>query len=259
MVIKCEDLCFAYQQDNIIENINLEIKSGQLTGIAGPNGVGKSTLVKCLCKIYQTDQNVIYLNGEDIARMDSRELARSLGYVPQKNDTSFSMTVFEMILLGRRPYIKWKVRAEDEKIVESLLERLSILHLAEREVNTLSGGEKQKVALARALAQEPEILFLDEPTSSLDINHQLEVMDILLELAHVDKSAVVVVLHDLNLIGRFVDMVYLLAEKSLYAAGSPGEVLIPETIKEVYGIEVEIIEGASGRHIIPVSSIDSGL
>ncbi len=254
MNIKCEELCFAYEQDNILENLNLEIKPGKLTGIAGPNGIGKSTLLKCLCNIYQPDQGIVYLKGREIAQMEARELAKTLGYVPQNEKTSFSMTVYEMILLGRRPYIKWKVTEQDENVVESILERLNITQFAEREVNTLSGGEKQKVAIARALAQEPDMLFLDEPTSSLDIKHQLEVMELLSELTRVDNSAVVTVLHDLNLVNTYSDKVFLLGEAGIHTAGEPQNVFTVDNIKEVYGIDVEIVEGKSGNYIIPVKS-----
>lgn len=254
MTIICRDLSFAYDKDSIVEKINLEIQSGQLTGIVGPNGIGKSTLLKCLSNIYKPDQGVIYLNGKEITSMNSRELARTLGYVPQIHTSSFSMTVYELILLGRRPYIKWRVTANDETIVESILDRLKIRQLAEREIDTLSGGERQKVAIARALAQEPEVLFLDEPTSSLDINHQLEVMELLSELAYVDKSIVVVVLHDLNLASNFTDLVFLLGNKGIYAAGKPEQVFTADNIKQVYGIDVDIIKGPNGSYIIPVKS-----
>ncbi|MFW6022832.1 MAG: ABC transporter ATP-binding protein [Halanaerobiaceae bacterium] len=252
MNIKCQDLCFAYSNKNVIENICLEIQSGQLISIAGPNGIGKSTLIKCLCNIYKSGSGSIYLNGKEIAEMNAKELAKSMGYVPQKQVASFTMTVYEMTLLGRRPYIKWKVTANDEAVVESVLQRLNIMHLAERELNTLSGGEKQKVAIARSLAQEPEILFLDEPTSSLDINHQLEVMEILSELVDVDRSTVVTVLHDLNLVNNFSDVVYLLENKGIYAAGKPELVLTENNIKEVYGIDVDIVRGENGSYIVPV-------
>mgnify|MGYP000589717757 CR=1 FL=1 len=251
MNIKCKNMSFAYNQDYILEKINMEIKTGQLISITGPNGVGKSTLLKCLSNIYKPGSGIVYLNGKEIANIEARELAKILAYVPQRQVESFSMTVYEMILLGRRPYIKWRVTADDEVVVESILERLNILHLAEREVNTLSGGERQKVAIARALAQKAEILFLDEPISSLDINHQLEVMEVLCELVDQDSLTVVVVLHDLNLACNFSDMAYLMGEKGLYAAGNPEQVFTVSNIKEVYGIDVDIVEGVNGIYIIP--------
>lgn len=251
MTVRCEDLSFAYNDKLIFNKINLEIPEGSLTSIAGPNGVGKSTLIKCLCNIYKPDCGIVYLNDKVISSVNSRKLAKTLAYVPQRENYSFSMTVYETILLGRRPYIKWKVTADDELVVESILDRLNIMYLAEREVNTLSGGERQKVAIARALAQEPDIFFLDEPTSSLDINHQMEVMDILVELVDLDRLTVVVVLHDLNLASNFSDIVYLLGKNGIYATGTPEQVFTIDNIKHVYGIDVEILKGTVGSYIIP--------
>ena len=255
-MIKCENLSFAYDKENIFDNMEIEIESGQLTAIVGPNGAGKSTLLKCLCNLYQPGQGVVYIEGNEISQMKAKKLARTLGYVPQKQKPGFDITVYEMVLLGRKPYIRWRVTEKDEAVVESLLEKLDILELAEREVDTLSGGEKQKVAIARALAQEPEILFLDEPTSSLDINHQLEVMEVLVDLTHNENSAVVVVLHDLNLVGRYSDRVYLLGKRGIQACGEPEEVFTRKNIKQVYDIEVEIIRGKDSNYIIPLKSYD---
>lgn len=256
MDIKCRDLCFAYNKDNVFEKVNLDIQAGQLMSIVGPNGIGKSTLLKCLSNIYKTKYGVVYLDGKEISSMNSRTIAKNLAYVPQNQAISFSMTVYEMVLLGRRPYIKWKVSLNDEAIVESILNKFNIMHLAEREINTLSGGEKQKVAIARALVQEPNILFLDEPTSSLDINHQLEVIGNLRRIVYQESKAVVVVLHDLNLANRFSDKVFLMGKGGFYKIGSPEEVLSLENIKNIYNIEVEIIETSQGKYIIP---LDTGI
>jgi len=254
MVINCRELNFAYNYKNIIEKISIEIEPGQLTSITGPNGVGKSTLLKCLCNIYKPAQGVIYINGKELTSINPRELAKILGYVPQREHLSFNMTVYEMILLGRRPYLKWKVTARDETVVEAILKRLKLEQLAARELDTLSGGERQKVAIARALAQEPEILLLDEPTSSLDINHQLEVIKRLQELAYKEKTTVVIVLHDLNLASRFSDKVLLMGGGGYYKMGSPREVFTPESIRNIYDIEVEIMETSQGHFIIPLDT-----
>jgi len=254
MQMVAEDILFSYNRNPIFEKVNLEIEEGQLLSIVGPNGIGKSTLVKCLTNIYKPDNGVVYLDGKDILTMDARKLAKNLGYVPQIQSNSFSVNVYEVVLLGRRPYIKWKVSCKDEEIIESILERLSLTHLAERPINTLSGGERQKVAIARALAQEPSTLFLDEPTSNLDINHQLEVMKILYELAHNDHKAVVIVIHDLNLAAKFSDYVFLMGHGGIYAAGKPEEVFTTANIQEIYDIEVEIIQTTHGSYIIPISS-----
>lgn len=254
MKMNGQNLSFGYNQKNILDKLDIEIKEGELTSITGPNGVGKSTLIKCMSNIHKLKSGVIYLGSDILDKKDSKELAKILGYVPQKEESNFSITVYEMILLGRRPYINWKVKDNDKKVVDQLIKRMKIEDLAERDINTLSGGERQKVAIARALAQEPEILLLDEPTASLDLNHQIEVMKTLQELAHREDRSVVVVLHDLNLASRFSDKVFLMSKNGLYKIGTPKEVFTVKNIKEIYNIKVEILESSQGNYIVPLDS-----
>lgn len=254
MKLSGRQLCFSYHRKRILQNIDIEIKEGKVTSIIGPNGVGKSTLVKCMSNLYKLEKGVIYLDDEILDEKDSQELAKNLGYIPQKENANFSITVYEMVLLGRRPYINWKVSEKDKKIVDYLLDRLQIEHLAQRDINSLSGGERQKVAIARALAQKPKILLLDEPTVSLDLNHQVEVMKLLRQLAHKEDTTIVVVLHDLNLASRFSDWVFLMGKNGFCEMGRPGEVFTPKNIRDIYNIEVEILETNQGNYIIPLDT-----
>lgn len=256
MDLQAKDLGFSYGSTSILEQISLHIQKGQVTSIIGPNGIGKSTLLRCLANIYKPQVGSVYLDGKQIATLSPRELAKELGYVPQIQSDVFAITVYEAILLGRKPYIRWSVRPNDLEIVNKIMRRLGLERFAERTVNTLSGGERQKVAIARALAQDPSILFLDEPTSSLDMSHQLELMELVTQLAHEQGSTVVMVLHDLNLAARFSDQIFLLGTQGIHAQGSPHKVLVPVTIQEVYGVEVEIIPTSQGPYVLPLKVVE---
>lgn len=258
MSLQAEKLVFSYGTSTILDQIALSIQKQEVTSIIGPNGIGKSTLLRCLANIYKPQFGTVYLNGESIATLPPRELAKELGYVPQIQSDVFSITVYEAILLGRKPYISWSVKPRDLEIVDNIVSRLGLERFTERTINTLSGGERQKVAIARALAQEPSILFLDEPTSSLDMGHQLELMQLVVELVHEQASTVIMVLHDLNLAARFSDEMFLLGPFGIHVHGSPQDVLIPENIKEVYGVEVEIIPTSQGPYVLPLRVVDCG-
>ncbi|MCK4258133.1 MAG: ABC transporter ATP-binding protein [Halanaerobiales bacterium] len=255
MSLKAKNLSFSYEQNKIFEKVNLHIRKGQISCFVGPNGAGKSTLIKCLNKIFLPEEGVVFIDGKEISSLKPRDLAKVMGYVPQNEKDTFSISVFEAVLLGRRPYIQWRVRKEDIKIVESILAKLKITHLAEREIQTLSGGERQKVAIARALAQKPSILLLDEPTSNLDMNHQLEIMELLSNLAHDNSVTIIMVIHDLNLAARYSDEVFLFGKKGIHVCGSPFEVFTIDNLKEVYGVEVEIIQTSQGAYIVPLKSV----
>ncbi|RQD75935.1 MAG: ABC transporter ATP-binding protein [Halanaerobium sp. MSAO_Bac5] len=252
MKMKADKIKFCYQDTAVFDELSLEIEKGKIISLVGPNGIGKSTLIKCLSNIYQADSGFVYLDGKNTLSIEAKELAKELGYVPQTQRNSFSISVYESILLGRKPYFNWKVRQEDKIIVEEILEKLNLQKLAEREVSNLSGGEMQKVAIARSLAQKPSIFLLDEPTSNLDLNHQLEVMNIITELAKEENAAVVMAIHDLNLAARFSDYIFLIAEKGKYISGKAEEVFTEENMEATYGVKVEIVESSKGMLIMPI-------
>lgn len=253
--LKIKDCSFNYGSRPVLEKVTLEIKEGEMVSIIGPNGSGKSTLLRCICRVLQPGGGAIYLNGKDAARLNSRALARLLGYVPQSGAEVFPLTVFEAVLLGRKPYLNWVVGARDREIVTRILRFLKLEGFALKYLNELSGGEKQKVLIARALAQEPEVLILDEPTSNLDIKHQLEVLGFLQKLARQGKMTVVMVLHDLNLAARFSEQLILLREGKVFAAGPPPAVLNPDNLSAVYGVEVSIAQNGPGIQVLPLRSL----
>lgn len=238
--LEINDLSFSYNGFPALEGVKLEVGLGEVMGIVGPNGSGKSTLLKCMNRVLKTKQNSILIDGKDVSTIALKELAKLMGYVPQNSKNVFPFTVFDVVLMGRRPYIQWSLGRNDKEIVAQILEYLGIGHLGMRYFNELSGGEQQKVIIARALAQQPEVLLLDEPTSSLDIRHQLEILCILRTLAKSNHCSIIISIHDLNLACRFSDRLMLLKKGSIFAVGSPDSVMTEENIEEVYGIKSKV-------------------
>lgn len=224
----------------VLKNINFTLERGQFLAILGNNGVGKSTLLKCLNRILKAESGAFLLDGENILKMSNHEIAQRIAFVSQ-NVANTQMTVHDVVMLGRRPYMKWGFTEEDHKIVHDAMHRLNLEPLRGRFLNQLSGGERQKVMLARALAQQPKLLLLDEPTSSLDIHNQYQVLKIVRDICHNDGLTAIVVIHDLNLALRFCDRFLLLRRGEVYAQGDYS-VLSPETLKNVYQVDGKILD-----------------
>ncbi|KUK30306.1 ABC transporter ATP-binding protein [Methermicoccus shengliensis] len=250
MRLKVRGITFGYTSTPTLDDIAMEVDTSEILSIVGPNGAGKTTLLRCIDRIVSPQRGCILLDGRDVRKMDRREVARQLAYVPQTAPHAFPHTVFDSVLLGRRPHVQWHTTDEDiEKVIE-VIQRLNIEHLALREFNELSGGERQKVMIARALVQEPEVLLLDEPNSNLDIRHQLELMEIIRKLANEEGMAVVVAIHDLNLAARYSDRIVIMKGGRIVGAGSPREVLTEEKIREVYGVEARVLDVDGNPHVI---------
>ena len=255
MKLEINDLSFSYNGFSALNGVKLEVGLGEVVGIVGPNGSGKSTLLKCMNRILKTKQNTILIDGKDVASIGLKELATLMGYVPQSSKNVFPFTVFDVVLMGRKPYIQWSLSRSDKEIVAQILEYLGIGHLGMRYFNELSGGEQQKVIIARALAQQPEIMLLDEPTSSLDIRHQLEILCILRTLAQSNHCSVIISIHDLNLACRFSDRLLLLRQGSIFAVGTPETVMTEENIEAVYGIKSKVTKSVVGLpQVTPLES-----
>ena len=250
MVLKVDGVEFSYDSVAILKEVEFEVERGEVVAILGPNGAGKSTLLKCISGILKPKKGLVMVENLPLKSLGPQELAKRLGYVAQINVGNF-MTVFDAVLLGRKPYIGWGAGEKDIKLVEEALKLVGLEKLSLRRTNELSGGELQRVMLARALVQEPRILLLDEPTNNLDLKNQLEVMKLVSEITHQRGIASIVVMHDINLSLRYADKFLVMKEGVIYAEGGK-EVIEPQLVREVYGIEA-LVENIKGfPTVIPV-------
>jgi iron complex transport system ATP-binding protein len=256
--ITIKGLTFSYGSNKILEDLDILIEDSEILSLVGPNGSGKTTLIKCIDRILKPKGSIL-LDGKEIERMSQQEIARNIGYVPQSSSTPLATTVFDTVLMGRRPHISWRVSDFDLDKVAEVLELLHLDDLAMRDFAKLSGGQKQKVLIARALAQEPAILLLDEPTSNLDMKHQLEVMEIIRDLVREKRISAVMAIHDLNLAARFTDRLVMLKRGRVYAAGEPSTLLSEANICKVYGIEAIVMNALGRPYIVPLRSMNGGL
>ena len=253
MRLQIKNLGFSYGSTEILRGINMWLNPSEVLGIVGPNGTGKSTLLRCIDRILIPEGEVL-LDGQEISGMSRVELAKRIGYVPQSMTGIFPATVFDMVLLGRRPHLSWRSSEEDIDKVLEMLDLMDIKDLAMRNFNETSGGQQQKVLIARALAQDVDILLLDEPTSNLDIKHQLEVMEILTELSRTKGISVMMAIHDLNLASRYSDRIIMLNGGGIRDEGDPASVLTAENIRSVYDVEVVVRNEDGKPYMIPVRS-----
>lgn len=246
-VIKIDRLSFKYDKE-ILKNISVDIEAGAFVSLLGINGAGKSTLLKNLNQILSPYKGTIYIRGENLKHMKRSQLAKKMAYVSQQNEAPQN-TVFDSILIGRVPYIKGKATKEDYAMVQEIIDRLNLNDYAMREATSLSGGEFQKVVLARALAQEPEILLLDEPTSNLDIRNQVEVMKLMKQYCKDKQISVIVSIHDMNLSLQFSDKYLMLKDGEVFKYGSK-EIITRENIRTVYGLDVDILKYKNRKIVI---------
>lgn len=250
-MVEVSDITFAYNPNgsNIVEDISFAIEKNQCIAILGNNGAGKSTLLKCMDRICPAQKGAVFVDSQNVYKMRKNMMAQNIAYVPQNNE-SINMTVFDTILLGRKPYIKWDATSEDRQIVWDIMRKMQLEEFALRNVWQLSGGELQKVMLARALAQEPKLLLLDEPTSNLDPRNQHEVLQRVKEIAQEHDICVAIIIHDLSLAIRYCERFIFLKDAQVFAYGGL-EVMTPENIEEVYRIHVHIIEYMGIPVVVP--------
>ncbi|WP_335151129.1 ABC transporter ATP-binding protein [Nostoc sp.] len=241
--MSANNLTLGYDNINIIKHLDLDIPPGKITALVGANGSGKSTLLRGLARLLKPRVGTIYLDTTDVFKLSTKEVAKKLGILTQGPVAPEGLTVRDLVACGRFPYQNWLQQwtKEDEKLVELALEITGIKHLAERELDTLSGGQRQRAWIAMALAQDTDILLLDEPTTFLDLAHQIEVLDLLYDLNQNQQRTIVMVLHDLNHACRYADYLVAVKEGEIFAVGEPDLTITEKMVREVFGLECRII------------------
>lgn len=243
MMLEVDGVEFGYGSEPTISGIRFSAGAGDMVSIIGPNGVGKTTLLKCLNRVHGMNSGTVLVDGSDVHRMTRKEMAKRMGYVPQRAHVSGS-TVFESVLLGRKPHIDWDVSEKDLRLVGRVIRIMGLEAIAQKHVDAISGGEYQMVQIARALAQQPRVILLDEPTSNLDLCNQHRIMATVSSIVKENGMCAVMTNHDLNLAIRYCDRFILMKGGRVFAAGGR-DVITPENILQVYGMEayVEVHRG----------------
>lgn len=241
-VLEAKQLTLGYDGRRVVRDLHLLARPGGVLALAGPNGAGKTTLLRALARLLRPERGVVLLDGRDIRGLSSREMARRVGLVPQGELLDWPITVEQVVALGRAAHRGWflPLSRSDQAALDWALAQTGLLPLRDRLVTTLSGGEQQRVLIARALAQEPNVLLLDEPTAHLDLRFQGAVLGLVRRLAHECGLAVVVSLHDLNLVALYADRVALIADGELLAEGTPWEIFTVELLERAYGVPVSV-------------------
>lgn len=259
VTLKIENVECRYGSTRVLENLSFEANRGDFIGLIGPNGSGKTTLLRSISSVLKPYVGTVFLDGRDVYSLKTKEVAKNVAVVPQDTSPStFLFSALEIVLMGRTPHLKW-LESEGERdhaIAERAMKFTNTWHLADRLFTELSGGEKQRVIIARALTQEPKVLLLDEPTSHLDINYQVEILDLIKKLREERKLTIIAVFHDLNLAARYCDYLILLNQGEIESIGAPEAVLTPENIKRVYHAEVLVKRHpiTNSLYLIPFSS-----
>lgn len=248
-MIQIKHISFDYGKTTVLRDISIDIQHGECVGILGNNGAGKSTLITCINRIRTPKAGEVLIDGQDVMKMGRTEAARCISYVAQKNEIS-QMTVFDSVLLGRKPYIKWSVSQEDMDLCDEMIDRVGLSKYKLRYVNELSGGELQKVMLARAFVQQPRLLLLDEPTSNLDPRNQYEMLALVRQMVQEHNISAMVVIHDLSLALRYCNKFVFLHDGVVYRQGDES-IITSETISTVYGIDATVTE-INGRKIVVI-------
>ncbi|MEU5051324.1 ABC transporter ATP-binding protein [Streptomyces sp. NPDC021096] len=241
--LTARDLTLSYEDRTVVDGLDLDIPDGEVTVVVGPNACGKSTLLRALGRLLKPARGTVLLDGEELARIPTRRIAQSLGLLPQTPVAPEAITVADLVARGRQPHQRWwqQWSEADERAVADAMARTDVSALADRPVDELSGGQRQRVWIAMALAQETDLLLLDEPTTYLDISHQVEVLDLVRQLNHERGRTVVAVLHDLNQAARYADHLVAMKAGRIVARGRPADVVTADLVREVFGLDSVVV------------------
>ena len=252
-MLRIEDLSLSYGDKPVVQNLSLRVKKGQVVSIIGPNASGKSTILKSIAGIINPVSGKLFIAEQDLSKMDSKKLAQKVSILLQQNKNPDDISIEELVYFGRYPHKKWfeAFEASDQKIIEEAMKLTNTFALRDKTLETLSGGERQRAWIAMALAQEPDILLFDEPTTYLDLAHQIEFLELVNRLNKETGVTVVLVLHDLNQAARYGNYLFAMKEGKIFAQGSPEEVLNPQNILSIYNIEAKIFNAAGYPVVIP--------
>lgn len=250
--LEVRGLGYDYDGRTVLESVTYSLRRGEILGVLGPNGCGKTTMLRNLNRNLSPHRGCVLLDGTDLEEMAKRDIARHIAAVPQSNEIRFAFTVREMVEMGRMPFQEAfrGSSSDDERIVDEAMELTGITDMADRLINTMSGGERQRVIIARAIAQSPEVLLMDEPTLHLDISMQFEVLDLVSDLARRKDLSVVIVSHDLPMVARYCDRIILIHDRTVWAEGTPEEVLTPENMRTVFNVDARFETDERGRNTV---------
>ena len=260
-LLKIEGLCKEFDGFKALDNVNIEFGSGKLIGLIGPNGCGKSTMMKCICKLYEPTSGNIYVDGREVTTMKPAEAAKLVATVPAEAGNTFGTSVMDMVMLGRYPFVDriWWEDPEDERMTLKALETFGLSHLRNKQVSLCSSGERQRTLIAKAYVQEPKLMLVDEPTAHLDMKYKLQVMEYLKSLSHSDIT-VMVAEHDISLMARYCDVCIIMKHGRIVTVGDPKVVITPDIIRDVYEVEARVGLDEDGEiYVLPKRFIDGSL
>ncbi len=256
MIISADNVTQGYSSKVVIDDMSFEANTGEILSILGPNGAGKSTLIKTICNFHKPISGTISIDSQPVDEIDRKDLAKIIGYVPQNYTNMQQMSVIDTVLLGRKPYVEWSYSKSDFDIAQECMTKMRVLDLATKNIRELSGGQMQRVFIARALTQKPRFYMFDEPTSSLDLKHQINVMKLMKSTVKDEDTGVIIAVHDLNLALRYSDKVLMIKDKKIYDIGKPADVITEQAIMDVYGVKAKIIDTEDGPFILSIDSVE---